>query len=75
MGDRANFGFVQPNGETIEMYHKFLRQQENKNSKNPLSPEMGYLSSISEGYAEDKESADKIIEGMSETWYKFIVKE
>ena len=34
--------------ETIEMYHKFLRQQENKNSKNPLSPEMGYLSSVSE---------------------------
>lgn len=28
---------------------------------------------ISEGYAEDKESADKIIEGMSETWYKFII--
>ena len=34
--------------ETIEMYHKFLRQQENKNSKNPLSEEMGYLSSVSE---------------------------
>ena len=34
--------------ETIEMYHKFLRQQENKNSKNPLSAEMGYLSSVSE---------------------------
>ena len=30
---------------------------------------------ISEGYAENKESADKIIEGMSETWYNFIVKE
>jgi hypothetical protein len=35
-------------GETIEMYHKFLRQQETKNSKNPLTPEMGYLSSVSE---------------------------
>jgi hypothetical protein len=28
---------------------------------------------IAEGYAEDKESADKIIEGMSETWYNFIL--
>jgi hypothetical protein len=28
---------------------------------------------ISEGYAEDKESANKIIEGMSETWYNFIL--
>ena len=34
--------------ETIEMYHKFLRQQENKNSKDSLTPEMGYLSSVSE---------------------------
>jgi hypothetical protein len=34
--------------ETIEMYHKFLKQQENKNSKNSLTPEMGYLSSVSE---------------------------
>lgn len=34
--------------ETIEMYHKFLRQKENKDSKNPLSAEMGYLSSVSE---------------------------
>lgn len=34
--------------ETIEMYHKFLRQRENKDSKNPLTPEMGYLSSVSE---------------------------
>ena len=34
--------------ETLEMYHKFLRQKENKNSKNPLSAEMGYLSSVSE---------------------------
>lgn len=30
---------------------------------------------IAEGYADDNESADKIIEGMSETWYDFIVKE
>jgi len=34
--------------ETLEMYHKFLKQQQNKNSKNPLSEEMGYLSSVSE---------------------------
>lgn len=34
--------------ETIEMYHKYLRQQEEKNSKNPLTAEMGYLSSVSE---------------------------
>lgn len=34
--------------ETIEMYQKFLRQQDKKNSKNPLTPEMGYLSSVSE---------------------------
>ena len=29
----------------------------------------------SEGYADDRESADKIIAGMIETWYNFIVKE
>jgi hypothetical protein len=34
--------------ETIEMYHKFIKQQQNKNSKTPLSAEMGYLSSVSE---------------------------
>ena len=34
--------------EMIEMYHKFLRQQDNKNSNNSLSAEMGYLSSVSE---------------------------
>lgn len=34
--------------ETIEMYHKFLKQQQNKNSKTPVSAEMGYLSSVSE---------------------------
>lgn len=28
---------------------------------------------ISEGYADDVESANKIIEGMSETWYNLIV--
>ena len=28
---------------------------------------------IAEGYAEDKESADKIIEGMSQTWYDLII--
>ena len=30
---------------------------------------------ISEGYAEDNESANKIIEGMSETWYNLILKD
>ena len=30
---------------------------------------------ISQGYADDNESADKIIEGMSETWFNFIVNE
>ena len=30
---------------------------------------------ISEGYADDKESADKIIQGMSETWYNLIIKD
>jgi len=34
--------------ETIEMYHKFLRQKENKNPKNPLTSGMGHLSSVSE---------------------------
>jgi hypothetical protein len=34
--------------ETIEMYQKFVRQKDSKNSKNPLTPEMGYLSSVSE---------------------------
>ena len=45
--------------ETIEMYHKFLRQQENKNSKNPLSAEMGYLSSVSEA----RKRLEKIYKG------------
>lgn len=30
---------------------------------------------ISEGYAEDKESADHIITGMSEAWFNMIVSE
>ena len=34
--------------ETIEMYHKFLRQKDERDSKNPLTPEMGYISSVSE---------------------------
>ena len=34
--------------EIITMYHKFLKQQENKDPKNPLTPEMGYLSSEAE---------------------------
>jgi hypothetical protein len=28
---------------------------------------------ISEGYAEDKESADSIISGMSESWFNLII--
>lgn len=28
---------------------------------------------ISEGYADDKDAADKIIEGMSDTWFNLIV--
>ena len=28
---------------------------------------------IAEGYTADKEGADKIIEGMSDTWYSLIV--
>ena len=49
--------------ETIEMYHKFLRQQENKNSKNPLSAEMGYLSSVSEA----RKRLEKIYRGQFDT--------
>lgn len=30
---------------------------------------------IKEGYAEDKDSADSIISGMSETWFNLIIKE
>ena len=28
---------------------------------------------LEEGYANDREGADKIIEGMSDTWYSLIV--
>ena len=49
--------------ETIEMYHKFIRQQENKNSKNPLSAEMGYLSSVSEA----RKRLEKIYRGQFDT--------
>lgn len=48
--------------ETIEMYHKFLRQQENKNSKNPLTAEMGYLSSVSEA----RKRFEKLYRGQSD---------
>jgi hypothetical protein len=35
--------------ETIEMYHKYIRQLENKNKRNPsLNPQKGYTSSVSE---------------------------
>jgi hypothetical protein len=34
--------------ETIEMYHKFLKQKDKENDKSSLTPEMGYLSSVSE---------------------------
>jgi hypothetical protein len=48
--------------ETIEMYHKFLRQKDNKNSKNPLTPEMGYLSSVSEA----RKRFEKLYRGQSD---------
>jgi hypothetical protein len=48
--------------ETIEMYHKFLRQQENKNSKNKLTSEMGYLSSVSEA----RKRLEKLYRGQSD---------
>lgn len=48
--------------ETIEMYHKFLRQQENKNSKNRLTAEMGYLSSVSEA----RKRFEKLYRGQSD---------
>ena len=28
---------------------------------------------ISDGYADDKDAADKIIEGMSDTWFNLII--
>ena len=49
--------------ETLEMYHKFLRQKESKDSKNPLSPEMGYLSSVSEA----RKRLEKIYRGQFDT--------
>ena len=30
---------------------------------------------IAEGYADDKDSADNIIRGMSESWYNLIISE
>tara|TARA_B100000287_G_scaffold18486_1_gene18517 strand:+ start:2441 stop:2599 length:159 start_codon:yes stop_codon:yes gene_type:complete len=33
----------------------------------------GYL--VKEGYAEDQESADNIIRGMSEEWFNLIIEE
>lgn len=48
--------------ETLEMYHKFLRQKENKNSKNNLSAEMGYLSSVSEA----RKIFEKLYKGQSD---------
>lgn len=48
--------------ETIEMYHKFLRQQDKKNSKNSLTPEMGYLSSVSEA----RKRFEKLYRGQSD---------
>jgi SOS response regulatory protein OraA/RecX len=30
---------------------------------------------INEGYADDKDSADNIIKGMSESWYSLIISE
>jgi hypothetical protein len=34
--------------ETLEMYHKFLRQKNNKQNKGDLTPEMGYLSTVAD---------------------------
>jgi len=48
--------------ETLEMYHKFLRQKENKNCKNNLSAEMGYLSSVSEA----RKVFEKLYRGQSD---------
>ena len=48
--------------ETIEMYHKFLRQKDKKNSKNSLTPEMGYLSSVSEA----RKRFEKLYRGQSD---------
>jgi len=48
--------------ETIEMYHKFLRQKDKKDSKNSLTPEMGYLSSVSEA----RKRFEKLYRGQSD---------
>lgn len=48
--------------ETIEMYHKFLRQKDDKNSKNKLTSEMGYLSSVSEA----RKKLEKLYRGQSD---------
>lgn len=48
--------------ETIEMYHKFLRQRDDKNSKNKLTSEMGYLSSVSEA----RKKLEKLYRGQSD---------
>lgn len=48
--------------ETIEMYHKFLRQQENKSLKSPLTAEMGYLSTV----AEARKRFEKLYRGQSD---------
>jgi len=48
--------------ETIGMYHKFLTQQQSKNSKTPLSSDMGYLSSVSEA----RKRFEKLYKGQSE---------
>ena len=49
--------------ETIEMYHKFLKQQDNKNSKSTVSQEMGYLSSVSEA----RKRLEKLYRAQSDT--------
>ena len=48
--------------ETIDMYHKFIKQQQNKNSKTSLSAEMGYLSSVSEA----RKRFEKLYRGQSD---------
>ena len=48
--------------ETIGMYHKFLTQQQNKNSRTPVSSDMGYLSSVSEA----RKRFEKLYKGQSE---------
>lgn len=45
--------------EIIEMYHKFLRQKDKKDPKSSLTPEMGYLASVSEA----REKLEKLYNG------------